>query len=878
MRTATQLNPRKSRKGNQMNDDEQEIIDDVEPTTEPTTEPDPITGETDVEDESEEFDEDMAEETPQDGDNTPDLRAVTALATRTVQVDEIITDYSAESLAAYEAAGFTAYAVYDDGTEVQVPWSSVTEPPTLNDVISLEGLDVAMANNQHFWHNTDDAEASGGAGAHITDDTQDAWKQAVADGFPDLGEIQQTDEFVYKGATGSNGTFTLSYKAANTDSIKAYIGGEERTTGITKTRTTVYISNMTYGTKVTITYDTDRKKWHNLLMNSLGILLRTGLNHLVSITRSAIAFFDGNGNESENIVARFGTDGFQAGMDSKSHMIGDYHSLQLVDEDNTTYFHVSDLRDENGVAHITDVFRGDGKTKKFPASCAMKGTSRTSTVNGVSTACSYEIPYGEYEYHFVFDTAPADGAVIRVSYDTETKIKVYTAGSRSSEAAMGQWSFVEGFANGAAAFASHAEGWGSCAWGKKSHAEGGGSEAWGEESHAEGDSTKAIGASSHAEGDNTTARGVGTHAEGRYCETGPYAMCAHAEGWVTKANGQNSHAQNNHTIADGMDQTVLGCYNVPDGQWNAHGNYAVIVGNGTSDSARSNALTVDWDGGVDMAGSLLLQSSNIDRDGANPSSSTNGNSYLRLVDKDSEYIGSVYPYRLTTGEQRTVLQATSEQTDGTQVSNALSVGVKRDGTRTYVVSDAAAFREAINAVACSNQADIDASLNALSAAGQIWAIWGNCTNAANTYENGHRLGLCFTNTGMFGYRSNTGGATAGTLWSFTTQNTSATGTSVITIAANHTLDSATYNARNGVVQVRIAFKTSSTATGTRTIGTIVSGKRPAALMYGSYSSSTISNCYVEAGGAVKVYFNSAPSTSNTYGISFMYLLPSGDLS
>ena len=45
-------------------------------------------------------------------------------------------------------------------------------------------------------------------------------------------------------------------------------------------------------------------------------------------------------------------------------------------------------------------------------------------------------------------------------------------------------------------------------------------------------------------------------------------------------------------------QTVLGKYNIKD----SSGEHALIVGNGSSDSARSNALTVDWDGNVEASG------------------------------------------------------------------------------------------------------------------------------------------------------------------------------------------------------------------------------------------------------------------------------------
>lgn len=48
---------------------------------------------------------------------------------------------------------------------------------------------------------------------------------------------------------------------------------------------------------------------HNILMNSLGILLRKALNNLVSITASAISFFDGSGNTAQHVTASFGGSG-----------------------------------------------------------------------------------------------------------------------------------------------------------------------------------------------------------------------------------------------------------------------------------------------------------------------------------------------------------------------------------------------------------------------------------------------------------------------------------------------------------------------------------------------------------------------------------------
>ena len=140
----------------------------------------------------------------------------------------------------------------------------------------------------------------------------------------------------------------------------------------------------------------------------------------------------------------------------------------------------------------------------------------------------------------------------------------YTLGTRSSSGAIGNYSVVEGgevpktSAQGGGWFPIIASGY--CA-------------------NAQNGGTQATGAYSHAEGCVTEANKHSAHAEGRY----------------TVASGNFSHAQNDGAIARGEAQTALGKYNIADTT------NAVIIGNGTADNARSNALTVDWNGNVNIA-------------------------------------------------------------------------------------------------------------------------------------------------------------------------------------------------------------------------------------------------------------------------------------
>lgn len=117
------------------------------------------------------------------------------------------------------------------------------------------------------------------------------------------------------------------------------------------------------------------------------------------------------------------------------------------------------------------------------------------------------------------------------------------------------------------------------------------------ESHAEGVYTKAIGLRSHAEGMNTVAIGSESHAEGRYTEA--RGGTSHAEGNYSVARGEASHASGSHTIANAENQTVIGKYNIPLGDPTVvNTGVPFIIGNGSSDNNRSNALTVDWDGKI----------------------------------------------------------------------------------------------------------------------------------------------------------------------------------------------------------------------------------------------------------------------------------------
>ncbi len=168
--------------------------------------------------------------------------------------------------------------------------------------------------------------------------------------------------------------------------------------------------------------------------------------------------------------------------------------------------------------------------------------------------------------------------------------------------AYGDASHVEGYNTKALSNNSHAEGCGSIAAGSASHAEGFYTDALGDHSHAEGLGSVARGQDSHAEGNNSVAEGSYSHAEG--CVTTANGPSSHAEGTSTTANGANSHSEGLGTIATGAAQHVQGLYNIED----TNEKFLHIVGNGT-ESARSNAHTLDRNGNAWFAGNIYSSNS-----------------------------------------------------------------------------------------------------------------------------------------------------------------------------------------------------------------------------------------------------------------------------
>lgn len=165
----------------------------------------------------------------------------------------------------------------------------------------------------------------------------------------------------------------------------------------------------------------DSKPYPNLLMNSLGILLRSALNNLVSITRSAIAFYDGIGNSASNITARFGGDGAQIGKTQDS--LGNSLFYAQLTNEKITFFEpdreIETAMNGREVSFASDAGRIGFETVATPD---VGGTTYTAQLQVQANAVS---GHDDSEIYIESDVIVINGNVIT----TQPLLKTITASS-----------------------------------------------------------------------------------------------------------------------------------------------------------------------------------------------------------------------------------------------------------------------------------------------------------------------------------------------------------------------------------------------------------------------------------------------------------------
>lgn len=408
----------------------------------------------------------------------------------------------------------------------------------------------------------------------------------------------------------------------------------------------------------------------------------------------------------ETIRASFGENTRIGGINN-THIEMTFNQLCLKDKEGSEYFLVKDMRNEQGVATVTDSYTTNGQTTSYSLNLADAVDANYSvSLDGVEVTSGIT----KTKSGFTFATAPAGGQILRATYETLSPMAKYlTFGYRfddvyGSHPAPLSSVLGVGIASDLGAFA---EGFFTQATAHTAHAEGSHTVSRGMGAHAEGIQTDASGGASHAEGQLTTASGNSAHAEGvRSVASGNYS---HSEGFYSVASGYASHAQNSYTKAEGSNQTALGKYNISDTT------SAVIVGNGGSETNRSNTFTLDWDGHAKLIGqNPEVRLTNV----------TTASSYIRAepADKNGNNLLIHAGGNLIVGS-------------GEYANNRYNAGLVLDtGENAYIGADNNLYIES-NAQTITNRKTFTFATNGnFTSAGDVLTSGGNSLNNAFVYH------------------------------------------------------------------------------------------------------------------------------------------------
>ena len=300
----------------------------------------------------------------------------------------------------------------------------------------------------------------------------------------------------------------------------------------------------------------------NILVNSLGILLRKESTWLASFSESATAFYDGLGNAVSNIVAQFGADGATIGR------LG-LNRIELTEDGLTQYTDegvigiMAGLSATNHTVDVThtlarrmtgdvywykrynsDSYRSNSITAEYPFTSDSPSTIdkfilHLSLYGAIGAKYDIAVPFASDFTYQVPDTTfyvrwTASTQTLSVRKETPDQQNAQGGGYTTLVVTYTSYITVENVRSPVLLFGEHSD------------------------MGVPGLYAVALGQNSTSDGDNASTLGVGTNA---------------------------SHDA----------QTAIGKYNANS---SAH---AFEVGNGTSDSARSNAFAVGWDGSVSTA-------------------------------------------------------------------------------------------------------------------------------------------------------------------------------------------------------------------------------------------------------------------------------------
>lgn len=375
-------------------------------------------------------------------------------------------------------------------------------------------------------------------------------------------------------------------------------------------------------------------------------------NVIATFNSGGITFYNGG-----NTVSNFNGNTVVLGKTSDTHAVLDYSSLELLDKDGNVYLHFGDARNANGRANVR--WLGYENAAVIPyVSPPMPGLYSVIAVYvGGQLVDPSNYTYDTTTMKVTINTGVSD-AEVDIRYVTTDPVYAYTLGYRNTSYYNGKQSLTVGRAIGCSARDSIA-----------------------------------VGLDHAVAGEYNAALG-GTSADIRAY----YSVTLGGQGLIARSSSQ----------------TVLGEFNRADrAQAGQRGDYVEIVGNGTSNTARSNARTLDWSGNEWLAGQInantgnfrsgATSSGNIDITGGYvqrrlPAAPTTGTAYwlAQVAESNgSTNRGGVYFFPSSSGGEAVALSS-RRIVSGSSVSNELALYIDDSGNRTVSVSEQVPWRKALS--------------------------------------------------------------------------------------------------------------------------------------------------------------------------------------
>jgi hypothetical protein len=252
-----------------------------------------------------------------------------------------------------------------------------------------------------------------------------------------------------------------------------------------------------------------------------------------------------------------------------------------------------------------------------------KATNASATALGFNTTASGEssiavgnntLASGYSSTSMGLTTAATGGSSTAMGYTTtangivSTAMGQFTTASGTASLAAGSYSNASG-SSSTALGASTASGFNSISMGS-STASGRYSTATGISTIANGEGATSMGMSTNAIGNLAFAFGFGTYANGPFstafgASTTANGISSTSMGFSTIANGIYSTSMGFSTTAQSLSSLVIGRYNVVGGNSEAwlSNDPLFVIGNGSADNARNNAVTVLKNGNVGIENS-----------------------------------------------------------------------------------------------------------------------------------------------------------------------------------------------------------------------------------------------------------------------------------